>query len=200
MSSIPEHIRKQYEIPDFQKVYEGLIQRVDSQPLPKAAFEKILSLHQESPFKASPAIIDEESQRAIAGLEEKLKVLRRLAGEGKIDPWTAYTMEWTEQGRAFYACRIDEKLAKPAEVIKSYIAYGRLNASFGRRLGGSTQTVGRRQRFKGWPRLQALANAFMIVSDVSTDDDWTKLSVYAKEKFSELNPKEKKYDSISKRA
>ena len=61
MSLVPDY-RKEYEIPDYQKQYEGILHRVDSNPLPKAAFEKILSLHKDSPFKPVPAIIDAQSQ------------------------------------------------------------------------------------------------------------------------------------------
>jgi len=199
MSLVPDY-RKEYEIPDYQKQYEGILHRVDSNPLPKAAFEKILSLHQDSPFKPVPAIIDAQSQQVIGKLEQDLLALRRVAEDGRADPWAAYCAEWSAQGKAFYACKLDETIAQPEDIIKTYIAYGRLNASYGWRLGGSTQKVRRQQRFKGWPRLQALANAFMIGFDSKIDDDWVKLSVYAKERFPEVNPKHKKYDSISKHA
>ena len=191
---------------NYQQHYLPVVRQIDSQPPVKSAFEKILALHLDQPEgKAAlervthgearlvrvPANLDAESKRAIESLETKLEQGRKLALAGQMTSGELYHFEFALQAAAMYECNLDEKTGPLQEALKAYAAHGRMNATYGWRLGKVVHATTKQRRLRSVPWLQALANAFMSPFDEGSFDntDWIRIVSYAEEKFPELNAK-----------
>lgn len=156
---------KQYigEIPDYRARYELLIGTIDSEPFAKKDLEKIL--------------FTDQHEADTSGMTE-LQAARSRANA------LAYEAEDSTKARRIFELKLDERFGEPQDLVKAYVAYGRMQPWSGWQLGRNIAYVSRRRRFEGNPTLQKIANAIMIVPDYIAqltkwlDRDWLRLLAY----------------------
>ena len=170
---------------DYQQRYAPLINSIDSKPAAKADFEQILNK-----WYSKYVIRSATGEPVLTGSSSANDLEQKLA-----PPRTIPQQKFSTGVEEMFKARVDKKLGPVEDVIKAYIAHGRLYAESVALLP-TVWVVAKQQRFRGYPTLQKIANTLLKPLDFISlmwglvNGELTDLEMYADKKFPELNKRQ----------